>query len=229
MAQAREEFVNGVRLAYLIHENPGSPTMVLLHALGERGSDWKLVTERLAESFQVITLDLRGHGDSDWPGDYSFRVMCDDVIGFLDNLDLGPAVVIGHSMGGVIAYLVAIHRSDLVEKLVIEDVSPPYKRDRPVPEPPADPQSLDFDWAVVPAIVAEVNAGNPQMWADLSKIAAPSLLIGGGSDSHIPQDKLDAAAKRINSCDLLTISAGHHIHSNDPETFSRSVLGWIQS
>jgi pimeloyl-ACP methyl ester carboxylesterase len=62
--------------------------MVLLHALGERGSDWTSVTQAFAERYRVYAPDLRGHGDTDWPGNYSFQLMRDDVIGLLDHL--GP-------------------------------------------------------------------------------------------------------------------------------------------
>lgn len=201
--------------------------MVLLHALGERGSDWASVRTQFAASFQVFTLDLRGHGDSDRPGNYSFRTMGDDVIGVLKQLRLDSVILVGHSMGGVVAYLVAMHRPDVVKQLIVEDVSPPYKRDRPIPDPPQNVQSLDFDWAVVPAIVGEVNAGSPKTWECLTKITARTLLIGGGSDSHIPQQKLVEVASRITHCDLVTIEAGHHVHSSEPEAFGEAVLGWL--
>lgn len=202
--------------------------MVLLHGLGENGSDWARVSERLSDSFQLIALDLRGHGKSDWPGEYSYGSMRGDVIGLIDHLRLGPVVIVGHSLGGVVAYLVAIGRPDLVTNLVIEDVTPPYLRDSVVPDPPADVDALDFDWGVVPAIVAETNAGAPQMWSDLPRITALTLLIGGGPASHIPQNKMKEVAKLIPSCDLVTIRTGHHIHSSNPEAFNDAVLGWIQ-
>jgi 3-oxoadipate enol-lactonase len=80
----------------------------------------------------------------------------------------------------------------------------------------ADGASLDFDWAVVPAIINQVNEGNPAAWEGLVAITAPTLLIGGGPESHIPQDKLAAVAARIPRCDLVTIPAGHHVHAGRP-------------
>ena len=136
----------------------------------------------------VFALDLRGHGGSDWPGTYSFQLMCDDVVGVLGQLGLGTVTLVGHSMGGVVACLVAMQRPDLVGRLIVEDAPPPYPRDRAIPDRPAG--SLDFDWAVVPAIIAQVNAGDLAPWDGLGAITAPTLLIGGGPHSHIPQDKL---------------------------------------
>jgi len=57
----------GLRLAYQVEGHADKPPMVLLHALGERGSSWAPVKGRFAERFRVFTVDLRGHGDSDWP------------------------------------------------------------------------------------------------------------------------------------------------------------------
>ena len=159
--------------------------MVLLHALGERGTSWAPVQGRFAERFRVVTVDLRGHGDSDWPGTYSFQLMRDDVIDLLDHLGLRRVTVVGHSMGGAVAYLLAMQRADQVERLVVEDVPPPFRRDRPIPDRPVEP--LDFDWAVVPAIIGQVNAGDPVTWDGLREITAPTLLIGGVLQSHIPR------------------------------------------
>lgn len=214
-----------VQLAYQVSGRPDAPPMVLLHALGDRGSSWAPVTARFAASFRVFTLDLRGHGDSDWPAAYSFQLMCEDVLGGLDELGLRKVTLVGHSMGGVVAYLLAMQCPDRVERLVVEDAPPPFRRDRPVPERPEG--SLDFDWAVVPAIVGQVNRGDPAAWDGLGAILAPTLLIGGGPESHIPQDKLAAVAARIPCCELATIPAGHNVHAARPAEFADVVLNWL--
>jgi 3-oxoadipate enol-lactonase len=218
---------DGIRLAYEVGGAPGAPPMVLLHALGERGRDWAPVSDRFAERFRVFALDLRGHGDSDWPGTYSFQAMRDDVVDALDQLGLGAVTLVGHSMGGGVAYLVVMQRPDLVGRLIVEDAPPPFPRDRALPARPAGP--LDFDWAAVPAIVGQVNRGDPAAWDGLSAITAPTLLIGGGPASHIPQDKLAEAAARIPHCDLVTIPAGHRVHAERPAEFASVVLDWLGS
>lgn len=81
--------------------------------------------------------------------------------------------------------------------------------------------------AVVSAIVGLVNAGDPQMWAGLTDITAPTLLIGGGAESHIPQARLAEAAALIPVCDLVTIEAGHNVHRSRPAEFTDVVLGWL--
>ena len=221
--------IGGLRLAYQEHGQPSLPVAVLLHALGQRAADWALVVARLAERFRVFALDLRGHGDSDRPGIYSLRLMRDDVLGFFDALALGSVTLVGHSMGGAVAYLIAMAAPDLVQRLIVEDASPPYRHDRPIPVRLRPQEPVEFDWAVVPAIVGEVNAGDPQAWAGLASITAPTLIIGGGRDSTIPQDMLAKAAARIPRCDLLTIAAGHHVHENRPREFTDALLDWLDA
>lgn len=79
----------------------------------------------------MYALDLRGHGGSDWPGTYSFQLMHDDVRDVLDQLGLGTVTLIGHSMGGTVAYLAVMRQPGRVGRLIVEDAPPPFRRDRP--------------------------------------------------------------------------------------------------
>lgn len=225
MGEQHSASIAGIRVAYQTAGETAAPSAVLLHALGERAGDWAPVIPAFGARYRLYLPDLRGHGDSDWPGSYSFQLMRDDVIGLLGHLGLRDVVLIGHSMGAVVAYLVTIARPDLVARLVAEDAPPPFPRDRPAAARPAGP--LDFDWPVVPAIVGEVNQGDPETWDLLSTITVPTLIVGGGPASHIPGDQLAAAASRIPDCTLLTIPAGHHIHTARPAEFSDAVLTWL--
>lgn len=214
----------GIRLAYETWGGPGAPPMVLLHSLGARGTDWAPVAGQFAERYRVLAFDLRGHGGSDWPGAYSTRLMCGDVLAALDVLGLGPVTLAGHSLGGVVAYQMAMRQPDRIGRLIVEDAAPPWGRDRPVP---ARPEMVDFDWAVVPAIVREINTRDPEAWAGLPSITAPSLVVGGGPESSVPQEMLAEAAALIPSCKLVTIPAGHHVHTTEPGRFAAAVLDWL--
>jgi 3-oxoadipate enol-lactonase len=219
------EVSEGTRIACHRSGNPGSQALILLHGLGEGAASWTGVEPRLAARFHVVTIDLRGHGASDWPGTYSFPLMRDDVVGVLDALGLRDVVLVGHSMGGTVAYLVSSARPDLVARLVVEDAPPPFPRVRQLPERPSEP--FDFDWAVVPAILDEVNDPSRRWWPVLPGIVAPTLLIGGGPSSSIPQNLLLEVAALIPDCVLLEIPVGHHIHETQPDTFATAVLDWL--
>jgi pimeloyl-ACP methyl ester carboxylesterase len=62
----------------------------------------------------------------------------------------------------------------------------------------------------------------------LGRITAPTLLIGGGPDSQVRQDKLADAASRIPRGQLVTIPAGHYVHNNRPARFTTAVLDWLR-
>ena len=207
--------------------DPSAPAMVLLHALGEQAVSWDDAAARFATRFRVVTLDLRGHGASSWPGTYSFTLMRDDVLGVLDALGLQDIVLVGHSMGGIVAYLVAQAQPGRIARLVVEDAPPPFPRERAVPPRPAG--ELLFDWAVVPSIVQEVNDPALRWWKHLPEITAPTLLIGGGPTSHIPQELLIDVAEAVPNCKLITIEVGHDVHESVPQAFAAAVLDWLET
>ena len=218
---------NGVELAYDDLGAADAPPAVLLHALGEAAGDWADLAPRLvAAGHRVLAFDLRGHADSDRPGGYSAAVMADDVAAALDALGVRDAVLVGHSLGGVVAFRLAAAHPELVSLLVVEDVCPPYDRDRPLPVRPEGVE-LSFDWEVVPAIAAESGVTDAAAWEALGEIAAPTLMVAGGPSSHVPQERLAEVAARIPECTLVTLDGGHHVHRAEPEAFAGAVLGWL--
>lgn len=201
--------------------------MVLLHALGETSADWDRIAPAFAEDYTVFALDLRGHGRSDRTGTYRLTEMRDDLLGFLALLHLAPVTLVGHSMGGIVAYLVAQQQPKAVSRLVLEDVLPPLPTDPPRPVPDRPGGSLEFDWAVVRALNPERNNPPEQWWTGLAEITAPTLVLGGGPASHIPQDGLARMAARMPHARLRTIAAGHRIHDERPEEFLAEVRAFL--
>jgi 3-oxoadipate enol-lactonase len=216
---------DGLRIACYAGGNPDAPPLVLLHALGENATSWDAVALRLAPHFSLLALDLRGHGASDWPGTYSHELMRDDVTGVLDALGLSDVVLVGHSLGGAVAYLVAMQQPARVARLVIEDVVPPFPLERPIRDRPDGP--LPFDWDVLPAIFTEANDPTRRWWPQLAGIRAPTLLVGGGPTSYLPAEELAEVARLVPDSTLVTIPAGHHVHAAEPEAFSDAVLAWL--
>ncbi|MFF2371631.1 alpha/beta fold hydrolase [Agromyces sp. NPDC058110] len=218
---------SGIRIAVQIAGETDAPAMVLLHALGDRADDWAVVAEHFARSHRVVAIDLRGHGRSDWPGEYTFELMRDDVIGVLDALGLADITLIGHSMGGTVALLIAEAEPGRIARLVIEDSCPPYPRDRTTPTRPDGP--LGFDWEVVTAIGPRVNDPSRRWWPPLADITAPTLVVAGGPTSHVPQELLVEMSGLIPECELVTIAAGHNVHAARPAEFVEVVEGWLST
>jgi 3-oxoadipate enol-lactonase len=225
VSERLEITVDGVRLSCHVRGAADAPALVLLHGLGGQASTWDTVGAEFARSHRVLAIDLRGHGDSDRPGVYSFELMRDDVLGILDQLGLDRISLLGHSMGGTVAYLIAEREPDRVGRLILEDTPPPFPMKRMDRERPDGP--LPFDWAVVPAIIGQLNGPDPAWWDRLTDISAPTLVIAGGPASHVPQDKLAEAATRLPHGTLQIIPAGHEVHATCPAEFTAAVLRFL--
>ena len=216
----------GVRLAYKVWGSPDAPPLVLLHALGEGAADWDGVAPAFARHWRVYAPDLRGHGSSSWPGSYSVEAMEADVLGFLDALALDRVDLIGHSMGGLVAYLVAGDQPERVGRLILEDVAALLPRKRSIPARPDG--ELPYDWEMVLAIRGQIDDPDPAWLERLSRITAPALVIAGGPQSSIPQDRVAELARRIPGARRETIPAGHLIHATEPEAFTKTALTFLQ-
>jgi pimeloyl-ACP methyl ester carboxylesterase len=200
--------------------------VALLHALGAGADDWLDIGRALSDHWRVIAFDQRGHGGSARPGQYSFELMRDDLATLVAALELVDPILIGHSMGGSVAYLYAEAFPDRVRRLVIEDTPPPFPAN--LPEPETIPENLAFDGRLLVSIIRQLNAPDPAWWDRLGAIQAPLLIIGGGSTSPIPQDKLAAVVARVPHGRLLTIEgAGHHVHRTRPTEFLTAVREFL--
>jgi pimeloyl-ACP methyl ester carboxylesterase len=115
---------DGLELA--VTEFGGSgPPILLLHGLMGRASTWWAAAGWLARHGRVVGLDARGHGRSGARGPWTTDRMAADVADVL--ADLGPAVVVGHSMGGLHGLVAAARRPDLVRALVVEDMGVDFR------------------------------------------------------------------------------------------------------
>lgn len=96
--------------------------LVLLHGLTDSAACWPSVRARYAGERPVVALDARGHGGSPLPDEpFTVGALAADAAEALAALRLGPAIVVGHSMGGVTAEELAIVAPELVAALVLED------------------------------------------------------------------------------------------------------------
>jgi esterase len=101
----------------------GSP-IVILHGLFGSARNWQAIARRLAAHHHVYTLDLRNHGASPWADTMSYHDLAEDVAAFVETRILAPTTVLGHSMGGKVAMVLALSRPTLVRRLVVADIAP---------------------------------------------------------------------------------------------------------
>jgi pimeloyl-ACP methyl ester carboxylesterase len=113
---------DGVYLAVVEFGGQGPP-ILLLHGLMGRALTWWPVAQWLTAHGRVLGFDARGHGRSQAGGPWTADRMTADAAEVLERLDAGPAVVVGHSMGGLHGLLLAARRPELVRALVVEDMA----------------------------------------------------------------------------------------------------------
>jgi pimeloyl-ACP methyl ester carboxylesterase len=117
--------INGVRLHHL--DWPGDdPPVVCLHGLTGNAHNFDGLARALTPARRLLALDLRGRGQSGWAdeGTYTVSQYVDDLERWLEGLALKRVVLVGTSMGGVVAVLFAARRPARVERLVLNDVGP---------------------------------------------------------------------------------------------------------
>jgi pimeloyl-ACP methyl ester carboxylesterase len=240
--------VGGERLAYRETGPSGGVPIVALHGMASGAATWDRLAEELAgRGRRVIAVDLPGHGGSARSGRYELNQMRDSVAGFLDQLGAGPVDLVGHSLGGFLATLIAARTPSRVRRLVLEDVPAP-------PDPsvrPADDQhggrsllpgramllvrnlfvltrARKFDVRMASPVVRQLRTPDPLWWQELARISAATVLIGGGATSHVPDLPMRRMAAVIPGARLVTIAgAGHRVHSRRPEQFSDVVVPFL--
>ena len=115
--------VNDVEIYY---ETAGAgETLLLIHGLGSSAQDWERQVGEMARRYRVIAYDVRGHGRSEKPaGPYSVPQFARDAAELLRALEAGPAHICGLSMGGMIAFQMAVDFPELVRSLIIVNSAP---------------------------------------------------------------------------------------------------------
>lgn len=221
------------------------PPVLALHGMCSTASTWDGVAARLAgHGRRTIALDLRGHGGSSRTTTYACSAMREDVLAFMDDRGLQKVDLLGHSLGGHVATLVAQHAPDRVRRLVLKDASPP-------PQDPHDVavatlgqravlagQSLlllsrlhRFDVRMTRPVLTEVlRTPDPAWWARLPALTATTLLVSGGRTSHVSADRQRRALDLLPSGTLVSVpEAGHRVHSKHLETFCGLVVPTLQA
>ena len=134
MGEARRIRSDGVVLHVEVDGPEDGTPVVFLHGVGSSGRTWEWVPEELTRSRRVVRVDLRGHGRSGHaPGTYDLPRYGGDVVAVLAEVVSRPAVLVGNSLGGVVAWWIAQHRPELVVAALLED-PPLFAAETPEPE-----------------------------------------------------------------------------------------------
>jgi pimeloyl-ACP methyl ester carboxylesterase len=193
--------VNGLKMYYEIH-GEGKPLVLLHGSYMNIDMNWSAIIPELAKTRKVIALEMQGHGrTNDANREFSFEGLADDVAGLMQYIKIDSADILGYSLGGTVAYSLAIRHPKKVNKLII--ISSAFRHDgwtvasREIFQSmtaeffEATPIKTDYDrlspdkahWK---EFMAKMIAFDKKTYdlgaANVGKIKSPVLLISGDND-----------------------------------------------
>jgi pimeloyl-ACP methyl ester carboxylesterase len=236
----------------LIEWGSGDQRFLIVHGLGSNAAGWWRVGPALADAgFHVVAADLRGHGESHRPGDYSMAGYAADLLALADDWE----VVLGHSLGGAAVVQALIERPDWAKRVILEDpLLVLLDHDTAVEYVTADLgpdvtvemiQASNPTWHPEDArikLAAQTQAGreviensilhNPG-WNVVSAVAQlqlPTLLLGAdpGQDPLVPPVLGQSLAELNPNIEFHTIpGSSHSMHRDEFDVFMERVLEFV--
>jgi 3-oxoadipate enol-lactonase len=234
-------YLPDLRLNATLDGPPGAPPLVLIHALGTSGSLWDGMAAHLPHHC-LLRIDLRGHGASDVPpAPYTMGTLIRDVERLIEHFVLKDAVVVGVSLGGMIAQGLAVKRLDLVRGLVLSSTAARIGtaaqwqdriatvRDRGLPAivDATMERWLGRAWQTnpaLPALRAQFLKTDPQGWMGCAAAIAgtdfyqttatlrlPTLVLAGANDGSTPPDLVRETADLIPGARFQLIRGAGHL------------------
>ena len=127
-AQATAKYleINGLRLRYLEWGRPEALPIVCVHGYTSSAEAFNAVARRLEDRAHLVAMDVRGHGESAWSPDgaYQYADQAGDLTALVDRLGIERFVLIGTSMGGIIAMAYAAQHAQRLRGLILNDIGP---------------------------------------------------------------------------------------------------------
>jgi pimeloyl-ACP methyl ester carboxylesterase len=232
-----EVVASGTRLHYY-RTGGKKPSLVLVHGITDDGLCWTPVAEVLSGQYDVIMVDLRGHGKSEAPEEgYDLATMATELAGLITGLGLEKPVVMGHSLGATTALTLASLNPDLPRAIILED-PPAFWNIRPTSAEDADVRAEMRSWITGlkrktrDDLLVHVRAENPNWpdaelgpWADSKHRFSLKITQILDSRKAIPAD-YPTLLSRI-TCPVLLITAdpemGAAVTEDDVASLRESV------
>jgi len=246
--------VNGLKTCY---ESKGKGrTLILIHGAGGMSSYWANQLSELSKNSRVIAIDLPGHGKSQRMKEKpTIERYVEHVVGFMKQINLGKAVIAGHSMGGVVVQQLALENPELVEKLIIIDSGAKFPDQGNFPDLIRDnPEAAGIELLnrlLSPKTLAEgklssimeyfqVGAdfdlsilandfeavGAVDLRARLKEIAVPTLIIAGADDMIASLSLFLHENIKGSKLEMIP-DAGHMPMLEQPELFNKVILSFV--
>ncbi len=252
-------YFDDIRLNAEISGPVDGQNVVLIHALGTNLRIWDEVVARLPASCRVLRFDLRGHGASDVPAPpYTMGALIRDAERLIEHFGMKDAVVVGLSLGGLIAQGLAVKRLDLVRGLVLSNTAAKIgsaalwqaRADamQQNPEAYADeamPRMFGRTWREIEGaqdvrqmlLATDVNGwsgcaaaiGGTDFYTQTAGLRLPCLVIAGANDGTTPPDLVrETAELLLGHRWLLLRGAGHLPMVEKPEAYSQAISSFLR-
>jgi len=249
---------NGVAIHFARNDNGDGTPVIFLHGYADSWMSFKQVLVELPRGICSIAMDLRGHGDSDKPASgYHMKDLTEDLVLFMDALELEKANIVGHSMGSFIAQSFAACHPRRIERLVlissapsahdnamlrelkphIETLNDPidrsFVRDFQTPSNPIPQEMMEMiisESMKVPAIVwRQALAGLLEVdnRPVLKNISAQTLIIWGNQDSIFTREDQEGLLSAIVDSKLVAYGAGHALHWEKPQELAADLADFL--
>ncbi|AIQ14778.1 hydrolase [Paenibacillus durus] len=240
-------------MSYIDFGGGGFP-LLALHGHMNEGLFAQELAGALAGEYRVIALDQRGHGESERPVSYDNERYVDDALAVLDHLGIDETVLLGHSLGGVVAYRLAARRPERVRALIIEDIGAVVNDDlsfagqwpRRAPTKAAliaalgrlgpvfaySMREYENGWGLpfIPEDMAVSQSHlNGEHWDDWLATDCPALLLHGMRSTCLSYEQAEEMAARRPNTKLVHLEAGHSIHFEAPDQFLEVIQSFMKS
>ena len=216
---------NGIEL-HVEQRGAGSPALVFLHYWGGSSRTWRHVVDRLVADFRTVCFDQRGWGRSAAPANgYALADLADDAQAVIEALDLEQYILVGHSMGGKVAQLIASRRPRGLMGMALIAPAPPVPLDLPLVVRQGMVRAYDTRDSVA-ATIAQVLAPDGLDPADLAVVIEDSLAGAPAAKEAWPlstsQEDIAGALAGI-EVPAIVIS-GAHDRVDPPDVLERELL-----
>jgi len=244
---------DGVSLYYEVHGE--GPALLLTHGFSATSQMWKGQIDALSPHFTVITWDMRGHGQSDYPADqsqYSEEATVADMAALLDKVGARSAVIGGLSLGGYMS--LAFHRAhpERTRALLIIDTGPGYRNDQArqgwndnalrraekyeadglgdLSRASAEVRAASHRDATGLARAARgmLTQRDARVIESLPEIRVPAIVIVGENDKPFLAASDYMAAKIPGAKKAVIPGAGHAANIDNPEAFNEALVGFLK-
>jgi pimeloyl-ACP methyl ester carboxylesterase len=242
LEKSQSVMISGQCLFYRII-GTGKP-LLLLHGYGASGAIWQRMLPFLAHHYQVIVVDLPGHGRSQFTGTWRLREIAPLLARWLQQMELQPVGLIGHSMGGAIAIHLTASAPELIDRLILVNAAGlPLRAQLPTLAARSigsffqpgngsyPPEMLLNQLSTSPRLLWQCTQEmvKSDFRAELALISVPTLIIWGERDLLLPLPLGYELHAALPHATFMTVpECGHRPMLGQPAKLSRIMLRFLQ-